>query len=123
MISFNEWINEISSAGSLSLPEMPSMRRQSKLVPDSSAGRIFKVRLDPSVLSMMRSFGTDSGGMPKAVQDVLGSMDGGFAMMSNEDMTSVRGLSSEMRREGGLMSQAARELDGALEDSIRTAVG
>ena len=72
---------------------------------------------------MMRSFGTDSGGMPKAVQDVLGSMDGGFAMMSNEDMTSFRGLSSEMRREGGLMSQAARELDGALEDSIRSAVG
>lgn len=122
MISFNEWINEIAISGSLGLVDQPTPRRSSKLAPDASASRIFRVRLNPSVLSMIRSFATDSGGLPEDVQGVLDSMVGGVAMMSNEDADAFRRVASEMRGSGGVMSHAAAEIDKAIENSVREAV-
>lgn len=122
MISFNEWMNEIAISGGIDLADQPSFRRPSKLAPDASAGRIFRVSFSPSTLSMLRSFGTDSRGLPGQVQEVLDSMVGGVAMMSNEDAEAFRRVAQEMKRSGGMMAMAGGEMERAIDEAVSEAV-
>lgn len=121
MKSFLEWV-EFYHPGGLEVPSGPSLRRGSKLTPDPMVGKVFGMALKPSTLSMIRAFGTDSGGLPRAVQDVLESMDDGALIMSNEDMVAFRELAGRMAASGGFMKAAAddilRSLDGAVEEAM-----
>lgn len=121
MKSFLEWV-EFYHPGGLEVPSVPTLRRASKLTPDPMASKGFGMVLKPSTLSMIRAFGTDSGGLPPAVQGVLDTMDDGALIMSNEDMVAFKELAGRMAASGGFMKAAAddilRSLDGAVEEAM-----
>ena len=94
------------------------MRGGSKIQPDSAAQRVYKVRVPQSTLSMIRSFATDSGGLPDSIQGVLDSMEGGQLMMSNQEVASFRDLAQKMRMSGGMMARAADDLSGSVEGAV-----
>lgn len=123
MISFNKWIElkEIAVSGDIEVPEQPSFRRGSKLTPDPMVGKVFGMVLKPSTLSMIRAFGTDSGGLPKEVQGVLDTIEDGALIMSNEDMVVFRDLANRMVSAGGFMKAAADDILNSLEGAVREA--
>lgn len=122
MKSFLEWV-EFYHPGGLEVPSEPSFRGGSRLTPDPMVGKEFGMVLKPSTLSAIRSFGTDSGGLPRTVQYVLDSMEDGALIMSNEDMAAFKDLAAKMGASGGFMKAAADDILRSLEGAVEEAMG